>query len=136
LALVVTGLTLVPWRIQVIRNAMRRKLNGRQTMRPDGIREEFPVPIGTLLGFTLIRDGRGEPLSDLNKQSPISFGLLGTRSSEPKHECFVLVEPLRLAVLMTCLASASVAATIWPYALPYRLSIVDAAADPVSSRLS
>jgi cytochrome d ubiquinol oxidase subunit II len=41
---------------------------------------------------------------------------------------------LRLAVLMTCLASAGVGATIWPYALPYRLSIVDAAADPVSLR--
>jgi cytochrome bd-type quinol oxidase subunit 2 len=33
---------------------------------------------------------------------------------------------------MTCLASAGVGATIWPYALPYRLSIVDAAADPAS----
>jgi cytochrome d ubiquinol oxidase subunit II len=42
--------------------------------------------------------------------------------------------PLRLAVLMTCFASAGVGATIWPYALPYRLSIVDAAADPVSLR--
>ena len=41
---------------------------------------------------------------------------------------------LWLAVLMTCLASGGVAATIWPYALPYRLSIVDAAADPVSLR--
>jgi cytochrome d ubiquinol oxidase subunit II len=41
---------------------------------------------------------------------------------------------LRLAVLMTCLAFAGVGATIWPYALPYRLSIVDAAADPVSLR--
>lgn len=41
---------------------------------------------------------------------------------------------LRLAVLMTCLASAGVGATIWPYALPYRLSIVDAAADPASLR--
>ena len=35
---------------------------------------------------------------------------------------------------MTCLASGGVAATIWPYALPYRLSIVDAAGDPVSLR--
>jgi cytochrome d ubiquinol oxidase subunit II len=41
---------------------------------------------------------------------------------------------LRLAVLMTCLASGGVAATTWPYALPYRLSIADAAADPVSLR--
>jgi cytochrome d ubiquinol oxidase subunit II len=41
---------------------------------------------------------------------------------------------LRLAALMTCLASAGLGATIWPYALPYRLSIVDAAADPVSLR--
>jgi cytochrome bd ubiquinol oxidase subunit II len=41
---------------------------------------------------------------------------------------------LRLAVLMTCLAAGGVAATVWPYALPYRLSIVDAAADPVSLR--
>ena len=41
---------------------------------------------------------------------------------------------LRLAILMTCLASGGVAATIWPYALPYRLSIVDAAGDPVSLR--
>jgi len=41
---------------------------------------------------------------------------------------------LRLAVLMTCLASAGVAATIWPYALPYRLTIGDAAADPISLR--
>jgi cytochrome bd ubiquinol oxidase subunit II len=39
---------------------------------------------------------------------------------------------LRLAILMTCLASGGVAATIWPYAVPYRLSIVDAAADPAS----
>lgn len=35
---------------------------------------------------------------------------------------------------MTFLAFAGVGATIWPYALPYRLSIVDAAADPVSLR--
>jgi cytochrome bd ubiquinol oxidase subunit II len=41
---------------------------------------------------------------------------------------------LRLAVLMTFLAFAGFGATIWPYALPYRLSIVDAAADPVSLR--
>ena len=41
---------------------------------------------------------------------------------------------LRLAILMTCLVSAGVAATIWPYALPYRLTIGDAAADPVSLR--
>ena len=41
---------------------------------------------------------------------------------------------LRLAILMTCLASGGVIATISPYALPYRLSIVDAAADPVSLR--
>jgi cytochrome d ubiquinol oxidase subunit II len=41
---------------------------------------------------------------------------------------------LRLAVLMTCLAAGGAAATVWPYALPYRLSIVDAAADPVSLR--
>jgi cytochrome bd ubiquinol oxidase subunit II len=41
---------------------------------------------------------------------------------------------LRLAVLMTFLAFAGFGATIWPYALPYRLSIVDAAADPVSMR--
>jgi cytochrome bd ubiquinol oxidase subunit II len=41
---------------------------------------------------------------------------------------------LRLAILMTCLASAGVAATVWPYALPYRLTIGDAAADPVSLR--
>jgi cytochrome bd ubiquinol oxidase subunit II len=41
---------------------------------------------------------------------------------------------LRLAIVMTCLASAGVAATIWPYALPYRLTIGDAAADPVSLR--
>jgi len=39
---------------------------------------------------------------------------------------------LRLAVLMTALAFAGVGGTIWPYALPYRLSIVDAAADPAS----
>lgn len=39
---------------------------------------------------------------------------------------------LRLAVLMTFLAFAAFAATIWPYALPYRLSIANAAADPVS----
>jgi cytochrome bd ubiquinol oxidase subunit II len=39
---------------------------------------------------------------------------------------------LRLAVLMTCLASAGVATTVWPYALPYRITIVDAAADPLS----
>jgi cytochrome bd ubiquinol oxidase subunit II len=39
---------------------------------------------------------------------------------------------LRLAVLMTLLAFAGFAGTIWPYALPYRLSIVDAAGDPVS----
>jgi cytochrome bd ubiquinol oxidase subunit II len=41
---------------------------------------------------------------------------------------------LRLAVLMTLLAFAGFAGTIWPYALPYRLSIVDAAGDPVSLR--
>jgi cytochrome d ubiquinol oxidase subunit II len=41
---------------------------------------------------------------------------------------------LRLAVLMTCLASAGVGATILPYALPYRLTIADAAADPASLR--
>jgi cytochrome bd ubiquinol oxidase subunit II len=41
---------------------------------------------------------------------------------------------LRLAVLMTCLSSAGVAATILPYALPYRLTIGEAAADPVSLR--
>lgn len=41
---------------------------------------------------------------------------------------------LRLAILMTLLAFATFTATIWPYALPYRLSIVDAAADPVSLR--
>jgi cytochrome bd ubiquinol oxidase subunit II len=41
---------------------------------------------------------------------------------------------LRLAVLMTFFAFASFAATIWPYAIPYRVSIVDAAADPVSLR--
>ena len=39
---------------------------------------------------------------------------------------------LRLAVLMTALAFAGVGGTIWPYALPYRLSILDAAADPAS----
>jgi cytochrome bd ubiquinol oxidase subunit II len=39
---------------------------------------------------------------------------------------------LRLAVLMTFLAFAGFAGTIWPYALPYRLSISDAAADPAS----
>jgi cytochrome d ubiquinol oxidase subunit II len=39
---------------------------------------------------------------------------------------------LRLAVLMTFLAFAGFAATIWPYALPYRLSIANAAADPIS----
>ncbi len=39
---------------------------------------------------------------------------------------------LRLAVLMTVLAFAGVAGTIWPYALPYRVSIVNAAADPVT----
>jgi cytochrome bd ubiquinol oxidase subunit II len=41
---------------------------------------------------------------------------------------------LRLAVLMTFLAFGGFAGTIWPYALPYRLSIGDAAADPVSLR--
>ena len=40
--------------------------------------------------------------------------------------------PLRLAVMMTLLAFAGVGGTIWPYALPYRVSIVAAAADPVS----
>ena len=39
---------------------------------------------------------------------------------------------LRLVVLMTALAFAGVGGTIWPYALPYRLSILDAAADPAS----
>jgi len=39
---------------------------------------------------------------------------------------------LRLAITMTCLAAGGVALTIWPYALPYRLPIVDAAADPAS----
>jgi cytochrome d ubiquinol oxidase subunit II len=39
---------------------------------------------------------------------------------------------LRLAVLMTVLAFAGAGGTIWPYALPYRLSIIDAAADPAS----
>jgi cytochrome bd-type quinol oxidase subunit 2 len=37
-----------------------------------------------------------------------------------------------LAVLTTFLAFAGFAGTIWPYALPYRLSISDAAADPAS----
>lgn len=41
---------------------------------------------------------------------------------------------LRLAVLMTVLAFAGFAGTIWPYALPYRLSIVDGAADRASLR--
>jgi cytochrome bd ubiquinol oxidase subunit II len=41
---------------------------------------------------------------------------------------------LRLAVLMTCLAFAGFAGTIWPYAVPYRLPIADAAADPVTLR--
>jgi cytochrome d ubiquinol oxidase subunit II len=41
---------------------------------------------------------------------------------------------LRLAVLMTSLAFAGVAGTIWPYALPYRLSIRYAAADPITLR--
>jgi len=41
---------------------------------------------------------------------------------------------LQLAVLMTCLAFAGFAGTIFPYALPYRLPIVDAAADLVSLR--
>jgi len=41
---------------------------------------------------------------------------------------------LRLAILMTCLATAGVAATVWPYALPYRLTIGEAAADPISLR--
>jgi cytochrome bd ubiquinol oxidase subunit II len=41
---------------------------------------------------------------------------------------------LRLAIVMTCLASAGVAATIWPYALPYRLTIGAASADPISLR--
>jgi cytochrome d ubiquinol oxidase subunit II len=41
---------------------------------------------------------------------------------------------LRLAVLMTFLAFAGFAGTIWPYALPYRLSIANAAADPLSLR--
>jgi cytochrome bd ubiquinol oxidase subunit II len=39
---------------------------------------------------------------------------------------------LRLAVLMTFLAFVGFAATIWPYAIPYRLSITNAAADQVS----
>lgn len=39
---------------------------------------------------------------------------------------------LLLAVLMTALAFAGFGGTIWPYALPYRLSILDAAADPAS----
>jgi cytochrome bd ubiquinol oxidase subunit II len=39
---------------------------------------------------------------------------------------------LRLAVLMTFLAFAGFAGTVWPYALPYRLSIVGAAADTMS----
>jgi cytochrome d ubiquinol oxidase subunit II len=41
---------------------------------------------------------------------------------------------LRLAVLMTFLAFAGFAGTIWPYALPYKLSIANAAADPMSLR--
>ena len=41
---------------------------------------------------------------------------------------------LRLSVLMTVLAFAGFGATIWPYALPYRLSIRDAAGDPASLR--
>ena len=41
---------------------------------------------------------------------------------------------LRLAVLMTFLAFAGFAGTIWPYAVPYRLPIADAAADPVTLR--
>jgi cytochrome bd ubiquinol oxidase subunit II len=39
---------------------------------------------------------------------------------------------LRLAVLMTFLAFVGFGSTIWPYALPYRLPIVDAAADRAS----
>jgi cytochrome bd ubiquinol oxidase subunit II len=39
---------------------------------------------------------------------------------------------LRLSVLMTVVAFASFAGTIWPYALPYRVSIIEAAADPAS----
>jgi cytochrome bd ubiquinol oxidase subunit II len=39
---------------------------------------------------------------------------------------------LRLAVLMTILAFAGFAGTVWPYALPYRLSIAEAAADQAS----
>ena len=35
---------------------------------------------------------------------------------------------------MTCLAFAGFAGTIWPYAVPYRLPIADAAADPVTLR--
>lgn len=36
---------------------------------------------------------------------------------------------LQLAVAMTLLAFAGVGATIWPYAIPYRVSIIQAAAD-------
>jgi cytochrome d ubiquinol oxidase subunit II len=44
--------------------------------------------------------------------------------------------PLQLAVAMTFLAFVGFAGTIWPYALPYRISIVEGAADLSSIRFA
>jgi cytochrome d ubiquinol oxidase subunit II len=43
---------------------------------------------------------------------------------------------LQLAVAMTVLAFVGVGATIWPYAIPYRVSIIDGAADLSSIRFA
>jgi cytochrome bd ubiquinol oxidase subunit II len=43
---------------------------------------------------------------------------------------------LQLAVAMTVLAFIGFAGTIWPYAIPYRISIVEGAGDPASIKFA
>ncbi len=43
---------------------------------------------------------------------------------------------LRLAITMTALAFIGFAGTIWPYAIPYRISIVEGAGDPASIKFA
>jgi cytochrome bd ubiquinol oxidase subunit II len=43
---------------------------------------------------------------------------------------------LRLAVIMTLLAFAGFGGTIWPYIVPYRISIAEGAGDPVSIKFA
>jgi cytochrome d ubiquinol oxidase subunit II len=44
--------------------------------------------------------------------------------------------PLQLAIAMTVLAFVGFAATIWPYAIPYRITIVEGAADLTTIKFS